>query len=392
MTVVGRGEAGDRDRRGSGRPPEWSCVGWDPAVDEPPEALQFAGSAAAVVAHATAVLSVNAAAVALDVAAESALSPGQLYADLNAAAPALKVQLAGVSRLTGALVDDLALMRPGPGRGLRTPALASGPGAARFVDVFGGLGMPVHVVGDEPGDAAARSRCAPGSRRASPPRRLRASPPRAQRAVRSGSIGRWPISSRAPKRHCSIVCPAAVAGTPLRRRHEIDAARRFGARAEWSHGLRRRGGPGGNRRRRRRATPRGPAARGDRHRPLPTQRASGRGRGRREPWRWPLGGAHRARPARARGPGRARAPSRRPRPAGRRARGGGDPRDARGARGAGRPPRGGPRKRVRHRGPARSSPRCAACSTPATCSAPPIRTRCCTAGSSRSRGTPRRRG
>jgi 3-hydroxyisobutyrate dehydrogenase-like beta-hydroxyacid dehydrogenase len=157
VAVIGLGEAGGAiaaDLAAAGV----EVVGWDPVVDEPPEAVQLEGSAAAAVAHATAVLSVNAAAVALDVARElaPALSPGQLYADLNAAAPALKVQLAGVIRPTGALFVDLALMAPVPGRGLRTPALASGPGAARFVDLFGGLGMPVHVVGHEPGDAAAR--------------------------------------------------------------------------------------------------------------------------------------------------------------------------------------------------------------------------------------------
>ena len=68
--------------------------------------------------------------------------------------------------------------------------------------------------------------------------------------------------------------------------------------------------------------------------------------------------------------------------------GGGDPRDARCARGAGRPSRGvaTPTPERRARACARSSTGCAGASTPATCSAPPIRTRCCTVGSSRSRG------
>ena len=43
-----------------------------------------------------------------------------------------------------------------PGRGLRTPALASGPGAERFAAVLGALGMPVTTVGPEVGAASAR--------------------------------------------------------------------------------------------------------------------------------------------------------------------------------------------------------------------------------------------
>jgi 3-hydroxyisobutyrate dehydrogenase-like beta-hydroxyacid dehydrogenase len=42
------------------------------------------------------------------------------------------------------------------GRGLRTPALASGPGAAEFAERFGAWGMPVEVGSDEAGFAASR--------------------------------------------------------------------------------------------------------------------------------------------------------------------------------------------------------------------------------------------
>ena len=43
-----------------------------------------------------------------------------------------------------------------PGKGLRTPALAAGTGAAGFVRVFSALGMPVTMVSNNPGDAAIR--------------------------------------------------------------------------------------------------------------------------------------------------------------------------------------------------------------------------------------------
>ena len=49
---------------------------------------------------------------------------------------------------------DVALIGVVPSSGLATPALASGAGAERFAELFRPLGMPVDVVGPDPGDAA----------------------------------------------------------------------------------------------------------------------------------------------------------------------------------------------------------------------------------------------
>ena len=57
-------------------------------------------------------------------------------------------------RATGAEFADVALLGPVPTQGIGTPALASGDGAERFAELVRPLGMPVEVVGDEPGDAA----------------------------------------------------------------------------------------------------------------------------------------------------------------------------------------------------------------------------------------------
>ena len=83
-----------------------------------------------------------------------ALSARQLYADLNTTAPALKREVAAVIARTGAGFADVALLGPVPARGVATPALASGDGAVRFAELVRPLGMPVDVVGSEPGDAA----------------------------------------------------------------------------------------------------------------------------------------------------------------------------------------------------------------------------------------------
>src|SRR5206468_477088 len=74
----------------------------------------------------------------------------------NTAAPELKRRLAEVIGPTGALFADVGLIGPVLGNGLHTPALVSGPGAEALAAALGPLGMPVTVVGDRPGEAAAR--------------------------------------------------------------------------------------------------------------------------------------------------------------------------------------------------------------------------------------------
>ena len=84
------------------------------------------------------------------------LRPGQIYADANTAASALKQELAALVAPSGAAFADVALMAPVPGRGLLTPAVASGPGAETFRRCFEPLGMPVTVLPGPPGVAAMR--------------------------------------------------------------------------------------------------------------------------------------------------------------------------------------------------------------------------------------------
>lgn len=129
--------------------------GWDPLVPVSPGVVVTDGPGA-VADGARVVVSVNSALDSLDAAASVALGPGQLFADLNTAAPARKREVAAVIAASGAAFADVALVQSVPGRGVRTPALVSGDGAAAFGELFGGWGMPVTVVGLEPGLAAAR--------------------------------------------------------------------------------------------------------------------------------------------------------------------------------------------------------------------------------------------
>jgi 3-hydroxyisobutyrate dehydrogenase-like beta-hydroxyacid dehydrogenase len=157
VAVLGLGEAGSliaRDLAAAGA----TVRAWDPAPREVPPGVGAVASDREAVRDADAVLSVNSAAAALEAArtVAGALAAGTLFADLNTAAPALKRAIDEVVAASGALFADVALLRPVPGRGVRTPALVSGPGAERFVALLRGYGMPVTPVGLEPGAASAR--------------------------------------------------------------------------------------------------------------------------------------------------------------------------------------------------------------------------------------------
>jgi 3-hydroxyisobutyrate dehydrogenase-like beta-hydroxyacid dehydrogenase len=154
--VLGLGEAGSAiaaDLVAAGA----TVRGWDPVAPSPAE-VEGASDAADAAAGTEVVLSVNSAAAALEVADSVvlALADGQVFADLNTSAPALKREVAEAIAGSGALFADVALIAPVPGNGLRTPALVSGPGATDFAATMGPLGMPVTEVGKRPGDAAAR--------------------------------------------------------------------------------------------------------------------------------------------------------------------------------------------------------------------------------------------
>jgi 3-hydroxyisobutyrate dehydrogenase-like beta-hydroxyacid dehydrogenase len=157
VALLGLGEAGSilaRDLVAAGA----SVRGFDPARGDEIAGVQRAADARAAVEGSDVVLSVTAAAAAVHAAgsAADALRAGQVYADLNSSRAALKRAVAEVVAPTGAQFADVALMGVVPRDGLRTPALVSGPGARAFAERLGPLGMPVEVLGAEPGAAAAR--------------------------------------------------------------------------------------------------------------------------------------------------------------------------------------------------------------------------------------------
>ncbi|GAA4231764.1 hypothetical protein GCM10022254_29890 [Actinomadura meridiana] len=156
IAVLGLGEAGGEiagDLAAAGA----VVRGYDPAVPAPDGIVQ-AGSEADAADGADLVLSVNSAHDATDAlrAGVAGARPGVVWADLNTAAPELKRRLDGIAREHGVRFADVAIMAPVPGRGLRTPMLASGDGAAEAADILTPLGATVEILPDGPGAAAGR--------------------------------------------------------------------------------------------------------------------------------------------------------------------------------------------------------------------------------------------
>jgi 3-hydroxyisobutyrate dehydrogenase-like beta-hydroxyacid dehydrogenase len=157
VALLGLGEAGSvlaGDLVAAGA----SVRGFDPVNAGDIAGLDRADDPRAAVDGSDVVLSVTAASAAIEAAgsASDGLRAGQVYADLNSSGAALKRAVAEVVAPTGAQFADVALMGVVPRDGLRTPALVSGPGARAFAERLGPLGMPVEVLGEEPGAAATR--------------------------------------------------------------------------------------------------------------------------------------------------------------------------------------------------------------------------------------------
>lgn len=157
LTVFGLGEAGSliaADLAAAGA----EVRGYDPADVSTPRGVERHDEPASAVEGSRFVLAITAAADAQKAIAQAwnAMRRGTVYADLSTAPPGLKVDLADTAAIRGLSFVDVALMGTVPGNGLATPALASGPGAVSYAETMNGLGGDVEVIGEDPGEAAAR--------------------------------------------------------------------------------------------------------------------------------------------------------------------------------------------------------------------------------------------
>jgi 3-hydroxyisobutyrate dehydrogenase-like beta-hydroxyacid dehydrogenase len=157
VAVLGLGEAGSlfaADLVTAGV----EVAGFDPGPVPTPPGVERCTDPVAAVAGAEVVLAVTSPAHAGDVfdATVAATAPTALYADLTTSPPAAKAERSARAAAAGRDFVDVALMAPVPGRGLRTPALASGPGAERYAATLGPLGAPVELIGPDAGAATTR--------------------------------------------------------------------------------------------------------------------------------------------------------------------------------------------------------------------------------------------
>jgi 3-hydroxyisobutyrate dehydrogenase-like beta-hydroxyacid dehydrogenase len=156
VAVLGLGEAGGeiaQDLAAAGV----KVQGFDPARPAPPGVEAATGDADAC-RGADLVLSLTTAAEA-EGALRQALSGvrgSAIYADANTSAAGLKQRLARVAGDAGLAFADVAIMAPVPGRGLRTPMLASGPGAQAVAGILAACGATMDVVDGPAGTAATR--------------------------------------------------------------------------------------------------------------------------------------------------------------------------------------------------------------------------------------------
>jgi 3-hydroxyisobutyrate dehydrogenase-like beta-hydroxyacid dehydrogenase len=157
VTVFGLGEAGSliaADLAESGA----EVHGYDPAPVPTPAGVVREDSPSASVGHSHLVLAVTAAVDAKRALQQTLdrLGPGTIYADLSTAPPSVKEELGTTAASRRLSFADVALMGRVPGNGLATLSLASGPGAARYVEIINSLGGNSEIAGERPGDAAAR--------------------------------------------------------------------------------------------------------------------------------------------------------------------------------------------------------------------------------------------
>ncbi|MFE3140730.1 NAD(P)-binding domain-containing protein [Streptomyces scopuliridis] len=154
-SVLGLGEAGSLYSAGLVER-GWTVTGYDPADNATPEGVARARTPESAVRGADVVLSLvggRAAEPAADSVA-AFLEPGSVFADMNAADPAVKRRIAtavGEERFA-----DVSVIGSVPTYGAATALVVSGAGSAPVARLFAGLGAPVEDIAGAPGDASAR--------------------------------------------------------------------------------------------------------------------------------------------------------------------------------------------------------------------------------------------
>lgn len=103
---------------------------------------------ASACAEAEFIFSLNSAKAALSVAQGvfAFLKPGQVFVDMNSAAPTVKEAINALPRQSGVLFCDAGIMGTVPGNRHKVPMFLAGEGARAFADAFAGYSMKLTVL------------------------------------------------------------------------------------------------------------------------------------------------------------------------------------------------------------------------------------------------------
>ncbi len=157
VCLFGLGEAGSlfaQDLVGAGV----EVAAYDPAPVLTPDGVQRLPHPALAAHNAEIVMSLTSesdAKLALLQAIE-VIDDEALYADLSTSSPAIKADLEKAASRCSFDFVDVALMAMVPGNGIRTPSLAAGSGAQRYVDSIASFGGEARLVSGSAGTAAGR--------------------------------------------------------------------------------------------------------------------------------------------------------------------------------------------------------------------------------------------
>lgn len=158
IAVLGLGEAGSRFANDLSKM-GFFVTGWDPNLRyNLNEGVLFAKSNADAAKDADIILSANLSAVSVEIAREVALvsNARQIYCEMNTSSPNKKKAVFEVIRSTGVQFVDLAIMAPVMPKGIKTPFLASGPGAKVLLDNLKPFDLCLTYLSDDVGDASTR--------------------------------------------------------------------------------------------------------------------------------------------------------------------------------------------------------------------------------------------
>ncbi|TAF94105.1 MAG: NAD(P)-dependent oxidoreductase [Bacteroidetes bacterium] len=158
IAILGLGEAGSifaNDLAAMGI----TVSGWDPNLKRTlNERVRFAKNNLDAAKDADIILSVNLSSASEAIAKEvlPALNAGKIYAEMNTSAPQKKYAIFEIIKPSGAQYVDLAIMAPVPPKGIKTPFIASGPGAKQMKEQLANLQLNFSFLSNNVGDASTR--------------------------------------------------------------------------------------------------------------------------------------------------------------------------------------------------------------------------------------------